>query len=170
MEKTVPNDWYHPGCYKCAYCGLSTQKSKCLRRYPQNKWRYIFYCYAHRDDAERDMVSILNKLGYYRQSDILKQPLFAVLPEDLVKKSALGVGVGWFLKTSLLEDSIDLVRKDQDGTWTIAIDHLTPNIATYMPVSDLKMSLDEKHHGLVDDFIAWLSTGATFKKSYWCCF
>ena len=168
MEKTVPNNWYHPKCYKCAYCDIKTQQSKCLRRYPPTNWRFIFYCDAHRDDAERDMVSILKKFNYHRQSDILKQPLFAVLPEDLVKKGEWGTGTNWFLNTSLWEDSIDLIYK-KDGMWIIAIDSPILNTATYIPVEHLKWSLPDEHHNLVDEFITWLSTGATPKKRRWCC-
>lgn len=172
MNRTVPNDLFHPGCYKCAYCDKSTQQSKCLRRYPQTKWRFIFYCSAHSADAERDMASILKELDCHRQSDVLKHPVFAVLPEDLVKKSPWGtIGKGWFLNTSLHGDSLDLVYKQADGTWNIAIDNLTPNIATYIPVSDLKMSLPDEHHWLVDDLIHWLSNGdsATKPVSETCC-
>lgn len=178
MERTVPNDYLHPRCYKCAYCDVKTQQSKCLRRYPQTNWRFIFYCDTHGADAERDMLSILKERGYHRQRDVLKQPVFSVLPEDLVKKSPWGtVGIGWFLDTSLWEDSIDFVYRQKDGTWVIAIDNLTPNTATYMPVSELKMSLPIEHHSLVDNLIEWLSNGGasipnkitTVVRRRWCC-
>jgi len=177
MDKTVPNNGFHPGCYKCAYCQVKTQKALCLRTYPQTNWRFIFYCDAHTADAEDDMRSILKKRGYHKQCDVLKQPVFAVLPENLVKKSPWGIGIGWFLNTSLWGDSIDLVYQEKDGTWVIAIDNVTPNIATYMPVSELKMSLPNEHHGLVDDLIKWLSNGGAntsikipaIVRRRWCC-
>ena len=162
FDRTVPNDSFHPGCYKCAYCGVKAWQTKCLRKYPQSKWRFIFYCDAHSTNAERDIVSILKELGFHRQSDVLKQPVFEILPVDLVKKSPWGsVGIGWFLNTSLWGDNINFVHRQADGTWIIAIDNSTPNSETYMPVEDLKMSLAEEDYGLVDDLIAWLSKSAT---------
>jgi len=174
MDRTVPNNFYHPGCYKCAYCGTSTKISKCLRRYPPTNWRFIFYCDAHSADAERDMLSILKERNYHRQSDVLNHRVFAVLPEDLVKKGPWGTGTNWFLDTSLWGDSIDLVYKQQDGTWTIAIDNVIPNTATYLPVEHLKWSLPDKDHWLVDDLIHWLSNGGAsstkvIKKKRFCC-
>ena len=173
MNRTVPNNLFHPGSYKCAYCNKSTQQSKCLRRYPQTNWRFIFYCGDHRDDAERDILSILKKLDYHRQSDVLKHPVFEILPENLVKKGPWEIGTNWFLDTSLWEDSIDLVHKQQDGTWTIAIDNPIPNTATYIPVEHLKWSLPDQDHWLVDDLIIWLSNGTSttkiIKRKRFCC-
>jgi hypothetical protein len=63
-----------------------TKITKCLRRYPPTNWRFIFYCDAHSADAERDMLSILKERSYHRQSDVLNHPVFAVLPDNLVKK------------------------------------------------------------------------------------
>lgn len=177
MDKTVPNNGFHPGCYKCAYCGVKTQKALCLRTYPQTNWRFIFYCDAHTADAECDMRSILKKRGYHRQCDVLKQPVFDALPNTLVKKGSWGTGTNWFLNTSLWEDSIDLVYQQKDGTWVIAIDNPIPNTSTYIPVEYLKWSLSDEHHGLVDDLITWLSNGGantptkipTISRRRWCC-
>lgn len=166
MDKTVPNDIFHRGCNKCAYCGVKTGKAKCIRTYPQRTQRFIFYCYAHSVEAERDLVSVLKERGLIRQCDVLQHPLFAVLPEDLVTKNG---GSGWFLNKSLMEDSITFVHLRKDGTWVIAIDNITPYIDTYMPVSDLKVSLPDEHHGLVDDFIVWLSNGGSSRRSFFCC-
>ena len=157
FERTVPNNAYHPGCYKCAYCGVKTQKSKCLRRYPQTNWRFIFYCDTHSTHAERDLLSILKERGLYRQCDVLSQPVFDALPDTLVKKGPWGTGTNWFLNSSLWPDSIDFVYRQKDGTWVIAIDNSIPNTATYIPVEHLKLSLPDEHHGLVDDFLCWLS-------------
>ena len=157
FERTVPNDAYHPGCYKCAYCKIKTKTSLCLRTYPQTKWRFIFYCDAHYHNAERDLLSILKERGVYRQYDVLRQPVFDALPNTLVKKGPWGTETNWFLNSSLWEDSIDLVYRQKDGTWSIAINNSIRNTATYIPVEHLKWSLPDEHHGLVDDFLRWLS-------------
>lgn len=103
------------------------------------------------------MLTILKERGLYRQCDVLSQPVFDALPDTLVKKGPWGTGTNWFLNTSLWEDSIDLVYRQTDGTWVIAIDNCVPNIQCFMPVEDLKWSLSVEHHGLVDDLITWLS-------------
>lgn len=158
MDKTVPNDIFHSGVYKCAYCGVSSQKSKCIRISPPSKQRFIFYCDNHNADAERDVISALKTLGYHRQSDVLKQPVFAVLPEDLVVKSS--GETGWFLNTSIITDNIDLVHRfyDQPTYWAISIINVLTGEKMPIPVSSLKLSLPVTQHELVDDLITWLSS------------
>lgn len=150
MDKTVPNDIFHSGIYKCAYCGVDTRKSKCIRKNPPRNLRFIFYCDTHSSDAERDIKIVLKGLGLHRQSDVLKQPLFAVLPEDIVYDGGLGV-----LNKSLMEDSIELVLETSNG-WAICIFNTLTGKVDRVPVSTLKQSLPDAHHGLVDEFIAFL--------------
>lgn len=157
MNKTVPNDIFHSGVYKCAYCGIATQKNKCIRTFPPSTRRFIFYCDEHGDDAERDIICALKSLGYYRQSDVLKQPVFAVLPEDLVlQPSGENIAV---LNTSLMIDNTQFVIRcnDEPKTWAISIFNTISSEEKFIPVSLLKLSLPSEHHKLVDDLIVWLS-------------
>jgi hypothetical protein len=154
MDKTIPNDILHEGVYKCAYCGIATQKNKCIRTFPLSRRRYIFYCDKHGDDAERDIICVLKTLGYYRQSDVLKQPVFAVLPEDLVlHPSGENIAV---LNKSLMYDNTKFVIRCKDEP-NISIFNTKSCEEKFVPVSLLKLSLPPEHHKLVDDLIVWLS-------------
>jgi hypothetical protein len=154
MNKTVPNDIFHSGVCKCAYCGIATQKSKCIRTNPPRTRRFIFYCDEHHNDAERDILCVLKSLGYYRQYDVLKQPVFAVLPEDLLLYPS-GEYI-YVLNTSLTGDNIEFVIKHDDEHKINIFNSMTSN-TIYVPVSLLKLSLPPEHHKLVDDLIVWLS-------------
>lgn len=157
MDKIVPNNIFHSGVYKCAYCGIATQKNKCIRTFPHSTRRYIFYCDEHCDDAERDIMCVLKTLGYYRQSDVLKQKVFSVLPEDLALQPSGENNV--VLNTSLIDDNIDFVIRcnDEPKTWAISVFNTTSSEEKYIPVSLLKLSLPPEHHELVDELILWLS-------------
>ena len=157
MDKTVPNNIFHHGVNKCAYCGVTSQMRKCIRMYPPSRRRFIVYCDKHGDDAERDIMCVLKSLGYYRQSDVLKQPVFSVLPEDLVLQSS-GEHIA-VLNTSLMNDNIEFVIRynDEPKTWAISIFNTISSEEKFIPVSLLKLSLPLEHHKLVDDLILWLS-------------
>jgi len=160
MDKTIPNDIFHSGCQKCAYCGVKTLDAKLIRRNEHRRWRFIFHCTAHVDDAERDIILALKEAGLYRQSDVLKEPLFAILPEDLVIKHEDRVETGWFLNTLLLSQNVELVFWGRTtNMWYINLCHPLTYRETYVPVTYLKDSLPEDQHGQVDAFIARLTSG-----------
>ena len=162
MDKTVPNDIFHSGCQKCAYCGVKTIDAKIIRRKQQRRWRFIFHCRAHVDDAERDIILALKEAGLYRQSDVLKEPLFAILPEDLVLEDpALDKKeTGWYLNTSLSSQNVELVYHNPlTKVWFINLCHPLTHRETFVPVTSLKDSLPEDQHGQVDAFIARLTSG-----------
>ena len=161
MNKTVPNDIFHSGCNKCAYCGVSTSKTKCIFSYPPSTRRFIFYCNEHNAEAERDIFLAHKELGLYRQSDVLKQPVFGVLPEYLTVKSSCEKR--WCLDKTIIDGNTEFVRRhvDDPTTWAIRIIHDLTGETKPFPVSELKLSLPVEQHGLVDDLIAWLSVGNT---------
>jgi hypothetical protein len=169
MNKTVPNDIFHPGTYKCGYCGVKTQLYKVIYKREARLQRFIFYCNTHKVDAEHDIICALREAGYYRQSDVLKHPLFSVLPEDLKIKNSQGTFEdGWFLNTSLISESVEFVHefnKKEEKTWGINIINVITGEIKFIPVSMLKLSLPDEHHGLVDSLIAWLSNRGESDKT-----
>ena len=123
----------------------------------QRRWRFIFHCHAHADDAERDIILAIKEAGLYRQSDVLKEPLFAILPEDLILK---GLEKGWYLNTSLSSQNVELVYHNPlTNIWFINLCHPLTHQETFVPVTSLKDSLPEDQHGQVDAFIARLTSG-----------
>lgn len=134
----------------------------------QRRWRFIFHCHAHVDDAERDIILALKEAGLYRQSDVLKEPLFAILPEDLVLEDSTleyltlntRIKKGWYLNTSLSSQNVELVYHNPlTKVWFINLCHPLTHQETFVPVTSLKDSLPEEHHGQVDAFIARLTSG-----------
>lgn len=161
MNKTVPNDIFHSGCNKCAYCGISSRQTKCILSYPPRTRRFIFYCNEHNADAERDILLAHRELGLFRQSDVLKQPIFKVLPEYLTVNGSCENR--WCLDKTIIDGNTEFVHRfdDEPTTWAIRIIHDSTGETKPLPVSELKLSLPIEHHRLVDDLIAWLSANSS---------
>lgn len=116
----------------------------------------------HQQWAERDAKAWLHRNGSVKPKHYRNDPLFKetdlLSAEIAVKRSSGEIELhGW----TIIEPSFDqpaLVRFSE-GRWLIPVIKCEEDIQKHIPVEELKMSLTEDKHPLVDAFEAKLETG-----------
>lgn len=136
----------------CAYCGSQRSGVKSIFTVNRYSRRYIYYCSNHEEQAEHDIVRQLRDLDMYRQSDVLKEPIFALLPEKLDN---------WHLYKSDNGDYAEFVgRFEHDTTiWGIGLIEQETGLQMSVPISWLKQFLPLEHQGLTEALIRRLDSG-----------
>jgi hypothetical protein len=144
----------------CAYCGK-----------PENYYAHCDYRLAilackepeHQAWANRDAQAWMGRNKIVNHKDYRQDPLFQ--STDLlsrcvpVKRSSGEIEIdGWRIFAVSSSDALIRFRED-DGLWVIPAIKTEEDIQKYIPVRDLKMSLTEDKHGLVDAFEARLIRG-----------
>jgi hypothetical protein len=66
---------------------------------------------------------------------------------------------GWVITKPSLDESALACFREDDGLWTVHVSNPAEDIIKRIPVRDLKLSLPEDKHGLVDAFEARLLAG-----------
>ena len=144
----------------CAYCGN-----------PEHHYAHCDYRLAilactdpeHKAWANRDAKAWLGRNKRVNHTDYKQDPLFQ--STDLlsrcvpVKRSSGEIEIdGW--RIFLVSSASSLIRfREDDGLWVIPVIKCEDDIQKHIPVRDLKMSLTEDKHGLVDAFEARLIRG-----------
>lgn len=140
--------------YLCSFCAAPTDKVKSI--YTVNRWKrqYIWHCDDHEALAEQAIICRLKALGYFRQRDILKEPLFAVLPPVFIID-----GVEWQLNKSHNGDYVEFVGRFEHDTsvWGIDLIDYKTGFQMSVPVISLKQFLPVEHQGLVDALLRSLN-------------
>jgi hypothetical protein len=144
----------------CAYCGK-----------PENHYAHCEYRHAilackdpeHQAWANRDAEAWMGRNKLVNLKDYRQDPLFQ--NTDLlsryvtVRRSSGEIDIyGWRIFAISSADSLIRFRKD-DGLWVIPVIKSEDGLQKHIPVRDLKMSLPEDKHGLVDAFEARLIRG-----------
>lgn len=145
----------------CAYCGKPEQ------HYAHCDFRLaILACKdaEHQAWAERDAKAWLGRNNCVKPKHYKEDPLFQytdILSIDvMVKRSSGEIEVdGWRILTPCFDESALIRYREDDGLWVIPTIKSEEGIQKYIPVRDLKMSLPEDKHGLVDAFEAKLVAG-----------
>ena len=145
----------------CAYCGK-----------PETHWvdcdvqLAILACSdpEHQAWAERDAQAWLGRNQCVSPTDYRKDPLFqltGLLSCDIaVSRSSGAIDLdGWTISKPHLDDAAHARFYTQKGQWVVPVGNETECIKKHIPVRDLKMSLPEDKHGLVDTFEAKLIHG-----------
>ena len=144
----------------CAYCGK-----------PEDHYAHCDYRLAilactdpeHKTWANRDAKAWLGRNKCVNHTDYKQDPLFQ--STDLlsrcvpVRRSSGEIEIdGW--RIFLISSADALIRfRESDGLWVIPVIKSEDDIQKHIPVRDLKMSLPEDKHGLVDAFEAKLVAG-----------
>ena len=145
----------------CAYCG----KTEAYYAYCDYQ-KAVLACAdpEHQALADRDAKAWLGIYRCVRPEHYREDPLFQeteLLSSDIVVKRSSGeIEIdGWTIrKPSLYESALVRFRKE-DETWVILVIKNEEDIQKDIPVRDLKLSLPEEQHGLVDAFEARLVAG-----------
>lgn len=180
--KPMQSDIFDPNRGKCAYCYSTADAVPIITKQtiPHPKWpqvitKYIYNCKAHASDAIRDYRAHLHTTGSVLEADILCDPLFTVITtktQIVVERSNRSYfdKDGWTLNYSPMPTgNTEFVQKDptRSNILTISVvkrekDHiLVKNIS----VSDLKLSIPDTDHALVDAFIKRFDEGF-YKADY----
>jgi hypothetical protein len=145
----------------CAYCGKPEE------HYAHCDFKLAVLACAnpeHQAWAERDAKAWLGRNMCVKPEHYESEPLFQdtdILSVDVVVKRSSGeIEVdGWRILTPCLDESALIRYREDDGLWVIPVIKSEEGIQKHIPVRDLKMSLTEDKHGLVDAFEAKLVAG-----------
>lgn len=145
----------------CAYCGKE-----------ERHWVYcdvqlaILACSdpEHQAWADRDAEAWLGKTQSVSPKDYREDPLFQLtdlLSRDVpVTRSSGAIDhEGWTINKPNVDDAAHIHFCKKEGLWAVPVGNRHEPIAKYIPVRDLKMSLPEEKHWLVDEFEAKLIRG-----------
>ena len=145
----------------CAYCGKSEEHyANC------DVQLAVLACGnpEHQAWADRDAQAWLGRHGYVRPKHYREDPLFKetdlLSREVAVKRSAGPTDFeGWVITKPYYGESAHVYFRDSDAVWTIHVSKPSEELVKRIPVGDLKMSLPEDKHGLVDAFELRLNAG-----------
>ena len=145
----------------CAYCGK-----------PEKHWVYCDVQLAvlacgdpeHQAWADRDAQAWLGRHGYVRPKHYREDPLFKetdlLSREVAVKRSSGEIELdGWIIRKPYVDDAALMTFYAAKEQWVVPVGNASEDIIKAIPVSELKMSLPEDKHGLVDAFEAKLIHG-----------
>jgi hypothetical protein len=146
----------------CLYCGKKeTYWAKCMYQCS------ILACDEHKEFADRDVKAWNHRNNYVRWSDYTNDPLFketGILTNQIIVKRTNGeIENDWELMTPDYFEMASVTKCNEE--WCIPVKKLDMSIKKYIPVKDLKISLTEDNHALVDDFIAKLNDGFYKKEN-----
>jgi hypothetical protein len=145
----------------CAYCGK-----------PEKHWvdcdvqLAILACSdpEHQAWAERDAQAWMARNQCVSPKDYREDPLFQLtdlLSRDIpVTRSSGAIDhEGWTISKPHIDDAAHMRFYTAKGLWAVPVGNRHEPIVKHIPVRDLKMSLPEEKHGLVDAFEARLIHG-----------
>jgi hypothetical protein len=143
----------------------------------------------HQAWADRDAEAWLGRHGYVRPKHYKEDPLFketdllsrevavpraraagcdvcggrAAYPSGGGPKCATCTGTpdreGWTIRKAYCDDAALITFYADKGVWVVPVGNAEEMIEKHIPVSDLKLSLPEDKHGLVDAFELRLKAG-----------
>jgi hypothetical protein len=148
----------------CAYCGKEESF------YAHCEFRLaVLACDnpEHRILAKRDANSWLHKNGRVRREDYTKDPLFQeteLLTTDVhvIRSSGEVEAEGWMIRASRYDDHANI--KLCEGAWYVPVIK-KEQFQKSIQVQELKLSLPEDKHALVDAFEAKLTEGFYLAES-----
>lgn len=141
----------------CLYCGKpETYTATC------NYQLGILACEEHKAWADNDSKAWLDMNGCVRAEDYTQEPLFQetdILHTDVKVKRKGGTidEQGWKIEHPRHGNYAYI--KNIENIWAIPVTKNDDNLYKYIPLEDLKMSLPEDKHALVDALNAKLSSG-----------
>jgi hypothetical protein len=145
----------------CAYCGKSE------KHYAHCDIQLAVLACGdpeHQAWADRDAQAWLGRHGYVRPKHYKEDPLFQetdLLSRDVaVKRSSGEIELdGWIIRKPYVDDAALMTFYAAKEQWVVPVGNASEDIIKAIPVSELKMSLPEDKHGLVDAFELRLKTG-----------
>ena len=126
----------------------------------------VHACDDHKPLAQRDAKAWMHKKGLVRWRDAIKDPLFTqaedlLFSNILVRRTNGAIEGDWTLCKPwvALGEPMAVKRSERSGEWSMtAIQDVTESMRGIL-VKDLKLSLIEEEHYLVDAFIGRLDAG-----------
>ena len=140
----------------CLYCGKpETYSATCDYKLS------ILACEEHKAWADNDSKAWLDRNGYVRVEDYIQEPLFQetdILRIDVKVKRKGGTidEEGWTIQRPTYGNYAYI--KNIENTWAVPVTKKDDDLYKYIPLEELKMSLPEDKHPLVDALDAKLST------------
>ena len=118
----------------------------------------------HQAWADRDAQAWLGRNGRVRPKHYREDPLFKetdLLSRDVAVPRSSGAidREGWTIRKAYCEDAALITFYAAKGVWVVPVGNADEDIIKAIPVSELKMSLPEDKHGLVDAFELRLKAG-----------
>ena len=155
----------------CQYCG-----QKDTHYEPVGDQLAMLACETHKHLAQRDARAWCQRRGIVLFRDAKKEALFVqgeLLGIDIkVRRSSGEIQAGWSIMRPICAD-IPCHLENKGGVWVIRAVNEELDLSRPLVVADLKLSLPEAMHGLVDDFVAKLEAGFykaendAFKAAQW---
>lgn len=145
----------------CAYCGKKEEHyAEC------DVQLAVLACGdpEHQAWADRDAEAWLGRRQSVRPEKYREDPLFKdtdLLSRDVVVPRSSGAidHEGWKIRKPYCEDAALISFYADKGVWVVPVRNASEDIEKHIPVSDLKMSLPEDKHGLVEMFELRLKAG-----------
>jgi hypothetical protein len=145
----------------CAYCGKSE------KHYAHCDVKLAVLACGdpeHQAWADRDAQAWLGRNRSVRPKHYREDPLFKdtdLLLRDIVVPRSSGAidREGWTIRKPYCDDAAMITFYAEEGVWLVPVGNASEDIVKAIPVSDLKLSLPEDKHGLVDAFELRLKAG-----------
>ena len=145
----------------CAYCGKSE------RHYALCDVQLAVLACGdpeHQAWADRDAQAWLGRHGCVRPKHYREDPLFKeteLLSRDIAVPRSSGAidREGWTIRKPYCDDSALITFYAAKEVWVVPVGNASEVLEKAIPVSDLKLSLPEDKHGLVDAFELRLKAG-----------
>lgn len=145
----------------CAYCGKSEKHyANC------DVQLAVLACGnpEHQAWADRDAQAWLGRHGYVRPKHYREDPLFKdtnLLSREVVVPRSSGAidREGWVITKPYIDESALICFDKSEQLWTVHVSNTAEEIVKRISVRDLKLSLPEDKHGLVDAFELRLKRG-----------
>jgi hypothetical protein len=118
----------------------------------------------HQAWADRDAQAWLGRNRHVRPKHYREDPLFKetdLLSRDVAVPRSSGAidHEGWTIRKPYCDDAALITFYAAKGVWVVPVGNADEVIEKHIPVSDLKLSLPEDKHGLVDAFELRLKAG-----------
>lgn len=145
----------------CAYC------EKCEEYYAHCDVQLAVLACGdpeHQAWADRDARAWLGRHSLVRAKDYREDPLFKdtdLLSRNVVVKRSSGVidRGGWTIRKPYFHDAALITFYTTEEVWAVPVGNASEEVVKAIPVSELKLSLPEDKHGLVDAFELRLKAG-----------
>lgn len=115
----------------------------------------------HRAWAERDAKAWLHRNKMVRRKEYSREALFQqtdlLYANIMVKRSSGAIDMGWIIPEPSYDDLVSIIYLED--VWTIRVLKPSEDIQKYAPIEDLKMSISDEFHPLVDALMSKLEAG-----------